>query len=307
MTAVEWVLGATFGLGAWLVVVWGYSRRPTLEVRIAPFVRPTAAVEARRRATAVTPLPTVERLLAPLVSDLGRVLERWGTSTLDLERRLRRAGGRLTVEQYRAQQVACAAAALAASTLAAAALMATRGTSILVAGILVVTATAGGALARDAALTAAIRRRSRRIAVELPTIAEMLALAVGAGESAPAALERVSTSASGVVADELGRALARVRAGTRLPRALEQMARDMAVPSMDRFADAVATAIDRGTPLADVLRAQAQDVRAAGHQELIEEGGRREIAMMVPVVFLILPVTVLFAVFPGLVAIRLGG
>ncbi len=32
----------------------------------------------------------------------------------------------------------------------------------------------------------------------------------------------------------------------------------------------------------------------------MEEGGRREIAMMTPVVFLILPVTVLFAVFPGL-------
>ena len=38
----------------------------------------------------------------------------------------------------------------------------------------------------------------------------------------------------------------------------------------------------------------------------MEEGGKREIAMMVPVVFLILPVTVIFAVFPGLTTIRLG-
>jgi tight adherence protein C len=29
--------------------------------------------------------------------------------------------------------------------------------------------------------------------------------------------------------------------------------------------------------------------------------------MMVPVVFLILPITIVFAVFPGLVAINLGG
>jgi tight adherence protein C len=32
----------------------------------------------------------------------------------------------------------------------------------------------------------------------------------------------------------------------------------------------------------------------------MEQGGRREILMMVPVVFLILPVTVLFALYPGL-------
>ena len=58
-------------------------------------------------------------------------------------------------------------------------------------------------------------------------------------------------------------------------------------------------AIQRGTPLGEVLRAQAADARESARQSLIEEGGRREITMMVPVVFLVLPVTVLFAVFPG--------
>ncbi len=37
----------------------------------------------------------------------------------------------------------------------------------------------------------------------------------------------------------------------------------------------------------------------------MEAGGKKEIAMMVPVVFLVLPVTVLFAVYPGLVALEL--
>lgn len=57
--------------------------------------------------------------------------------------------------------------------------------------------------------------------------------------------------------------------------------------------------LERGTPLAEVLRAQAVDVREAGKRALLEAGGRKEIAMMVPVVFLVLPVTVLFALFPG--------
>ena len=32
----------------------------------------------------------------------------------------------------------------------------------------------------------------------------------------------------------------------------------------------------------------------------MEQGGRKEIYMMVPIVFLTLPVTVLFALYPGL-------
>ena len=69
--------------------------------------------------------------------------------------------------------------------------------------------------------------------------------------------------------------------------------------SLARFVDGVVVAVERGTPLADVLRAQAVDVREAGKRALLEAGGRKEIAMMVPVVFLVLPVTVLFALFPG--------
>ena len=74
---------------------------------------------------------------------------------------------------------------------------------------------------------------------------------------------------------------------------------------MARFVDGIAIAVERGTPLAEVLRAQAVDVREAGKRQLLESAGRREIAMMVPVVFLVLPVTVLFALFPGFYGLQL--
>jgi tight adherence protein C len=38
----------------------------------------------------------------------------------------------------------------------------------------------------------------------------------------------------------------------------------------------------------------------------MESGGRKEVLMMVPVVFLILPVTVVFAVFPSLLTLQIG-
>ena len=75
------------------------------------------------------------------------------------------------------------------------------------------------------------------------------------------------------------------------------------LPLVARFAQGIAVAVERGTPLADVLHAQAADVREAGRRELIETAARKEVLMMVPVVFLVLPVTVLFAFWPGVVGL----
>ena len=88
--------------------------------------------------------------------------------------------------------------------------------------------------------------------------------------------------------------------------ALTRLADRTGAPAVRRFADGVAVAVERGTPLADVLRAQSADARANRRRDLMELGGKREIAMMAPVVFLILPVTVVFALFPGLAVLQAG-
>jgi tight adherence protein C len=97
--------------------------------------------------------------------------------------------------------------------------------------------------------------------------------------------------------------LADVRSGVAVSTALDDLARRSGLPVVSRFAEGFAVALDRGTPLADVLHGQADDVREAARRELIESGARKEVAMMVPVVFLVLPVTVLFAFYPGLVGL----
>jgi tight adherence protein C len=92
-----------------------------------------------------------------------------------------------------------------------------------------------------------------------------------------------------------------VRAGAPLTAALRSLSERTSLEPLARFLDGMVIALERGTPVAEVLRAQAADVREARKRELLATGGRREIAMLVPVVFLILPVTVLFALYPGLV------
>jgi tight adherence protein C len=104
----------------------------------------------------------------------------------------------------------------------------------------------------------------------------------------------------GELAGELRRCLADARAGASLPVALTGLADRTGLPSLARFVDGLVVAVERGTPLGDVLRAQAADVREQGRREVMESAGKKEIAMMVPVVFLVLPLTILFALFPGI-------
>jgi tight adherence protein C len=133
----------------------------------------------------------------------------------------------------------------------------------------------------------------------------MLALAVTAGEGPVGALDRVTRLSNGELSRELERALSEARAGASLVAALEAMAARTSLPALARFVDGMAIAVERGTPLADVLRAQATDVREEGRRALLEAGGRKEIAMLFPVVFLVLPVTIVFALFPGFYSLRL--
>lgn len=284
------VVGLLFGLGLAIVVSrLPPLRRPSLEQRLAPHLRPKTASS---------------RLLTAPSSGAGRLTRaalvlgylRGGPGTLP--RRLERAGRGLSVEQFRVEQLLWGAAGTAVGALTGVLAQAV----IPVPGsvLLVVLGAAAGVLGREQWLAAAIRRREERVLTELPTVAELLALSVGAGEGASGALARVAGVCQGALAEELRRVLAQAHSGAGLVPALEGMARRSDLPAVARFVDGLAVAVERGTPLGEVLRAQAHDVRESSRRRLMESGGRREVLMMVPVVFLVLPLTVLFALFPVL-------
>lgn len=295
-------LGLLAATGTWVAVASAPPlRRPRLDDRLAPYLRdaprPSRLLSSAR---AVTPFPTLERLIGPLLRDAAAFVDRTLGGSSSVRRRLDQAGRDITLEHFRMEQVLWGAAGLFVGLLLAL-LTAVRGGSARPLAFLVLSVVLAvtGVLARDRALTNEVTRREQRMLAEFPTIAELLALSVGAGEGAVGALERVTQLSHGELSRELGRALADARVGASLVTALEGMAARTSLPALARFVDGMAIAVERGTPLADVLRAQAVDVREQGRRALLEAGGRKEIAMLVPVVFLVLPVTVVFALFPG--------
>lgn len=294
------VLGLALGIG--LLLVWAglpRHRQPGLEDRLHPYLRDAPRPSRLLAVAQIGGSNALAVLARPVVGDLARGIERLLGGSASVRRRLLRAGRAPDVDRFRAEQVIWGALGTVGGLVTGTLLWLAEGGSVVPAVIITICGTGVGVVARDQWLSRTANRREQRMLAEFPTIAELLALAVGAGEGAVGALERVCRLSHGELSNELGRCLADARAGANLPTALQGLADRTGLPSLARFVDGMVVAVQRGTPLADVLRAQAQDVREAGRRAVMEQGGKKEIAMMVPVVFLVLPITVLFAVYPG--------
>lgn len=299
------LLALTLTLGLWLV--WArlpFNRRVQLADRVEPYLD-RAPRRSRLLAAEVTDSRRAADLIQPFTRGGAALLDRMLGGADSVSSRLMRAGLAPDVEGFRIRQLLWGLAAAAAAAGLGSLLWWSRGASIVALTIIIGCAFLGGVVARDEMLSRAAARRERLIMTEFPAIAELLALSVTAGEGTVQALERVTRLSRGELSAELQLCLVQARTGASLPEALLGLSDRTGLGPIVRFVDGLVVAIQRGTPLGEVLRAQAADAREAARQALIEEGGKREISMMVPVVFLVLPVTVLFAVFPGASMLRI--
>ena len=298
------ILGAVAAAGLLMAILSTPPlRRPTLSDRIAPYLAEAGRPSRLLTGSGSVTTTALGRLTAPLVRDAVRFVDKIMGGRGSVERRLTAIESPLTVDQFRIEQVMWGSlgAAIGAGIGLLAVILGQSNPFILV--LLIVVSAATGVLGRDWWLTQAVGKQEEEIIAEFPVIAEMLALSVTAGESPMGAIDRVTKLANGPLVTQLNGVLAEARAGTPFMAALTHLRDRTRLEPLARFLDGMAVAIERGTPLADVLRAQAADVRALSKRQLLESGGRKEIAMMVPVVFLVLPITILFALYPGLLAI----
>ena len=308
MTSSVWggVLGGTAALGLLLVVARVAAvRRPQLEARVLPYVRDLTTAYPVHGTRAGEPRSAFVALAAPMLRSAAVLVERVLGGAPSVRRRLARAGLDRTVHDFRVEQVMWGLAGFAVTAAYGVLSALSRPGNSLPLVLLCAVGIVSGVLARDQHLTAQVRRRERAMVEEFPTVAELLALAVAAGEGPVSALDRVVRRSKGALSADLAAVLAAIRTGEPVADAFDRLAATTGVPIVARFAHGVAVAVERGTPLTEVLHAQAGDVREAGRRELVEQASRREILMMVPVVFLVLPVTVVFAFWPGLVGLSL--
>ena len=304
MVALGVACGLGLGLGLWsLLSLVPSLGRPRLTSRVAPYVQDVSsdarAIVTRRPSD---PLPVLGVLVAPLVDLVGRLAG--GSETA--ARRLRQAGSGMTVADFRSRQLVYAAIGGAVGVVLAIAAGRAQALPFVAQVAIVILFAVGGFVLRDYLLQRAAKARLARMASELPTVLEFLTLSLSAGEGMLDAVRRIARISRGELARELSLVTAEVATGVPFAESLATTATALDLPPFTRFVEQLTVALERGTPLAEVLRAQAQDSRDQAKRELIESAGRKEVAMLVPLVFLILPTTVAFAIFPGIMVLQLG-
>ena len=143
------------------------------------------------------------------------------------------------------------------------------------------------------------KRRISKIDNEFPSLIELFTVLVSAGESPSTSFERIADKAQGELAKDFQNIVNGLQSGLNLSQSLEIMGAQTKSTIIRRFCDTLILAIERGSPLSEVLQRQVQEVRQQHHAALLTAAGRAEIALMVPVIFLILPISVLFALWPS--------
>jgi tight adherence protein C len=227
LAAVAVSLGLVGGL---MLLVLGAPgmRRPRLAGRLDPYLRGLEPSTTRLLAGAeapLTPLPALERLLGPLLRDGARLVERWLGGSAAVSRRLREAGAPDDVARFRAEQVLWGLAGFVLALLVTFGLPALAGRSVSAVAVAggTILGVLNGIFGRDGWLGRQVARRQDRILRELPTLADLLCLAVTAGEGPRAALERTVQRSRGELRRELALVLADLRAGEPFTTAMERL------------------------------------------------------------------------------------
>jgi tight adherence protein C len=155
--------------------------------------------------------------------------------------------------------------------------------------------------------TSLVSQKKQRLALaELPEVLELMAVSLNAGESLFGGLARVVSRASGVLPDALKGVLASLELGSALDQELKWLAKTLPQRQVIEFSNKLSSSLRRGTPLVQMLTSLAESTRAELRNAQLKQAGRNETRMLIPLVFLILPVTVLFAIYPSIQLISTG-
>lgn len=144
----------------------------------------------------------------------------------------------------------------------------------------------------------------KKVDLQLPGSIQSLALMISSGLSPIRAMELISQRTESELSRELRGVVVAIRAGTPANRAIDSFAENVGTPGTRKFSNSIVIALERGSPLVPVLMSLVRDLRVESKNDLLRRAGKAEIALMIPVVFLILPISVVFALFPSITQLQ---
>jgi tight adherence protein C len=142
---------------------------------------------------------------------------------------------------------------------------------------------------------------------ELVSILQMLSIMVSAGESPMSAMKYVSKRSVGILPSLIKQSFMKYEDGRTLTQTLDFIATATGSSQVRRLTNSIQIAIHRGTPILEVLNNQVLALNKQINFNLMKLSGKSEITLLIPVVFLILPVSISFAIWPSIYGLNQAG
>jgi len=139
---------------------------------------------------------------------------------------------------------------------------------------------------------------------EIAELADLLALSLVAGRGPVQAFSEIEDSLSTNLGELVKSVLMKNASGISFEKSLLAMGQDANNEAMVQLVRSFLTAISRGTPLAENLRNFSHELRARRKEKILLSASKKEISMLVPIVFVVLPTVLAIAIYPALQVIK---
>jgi len=296
-------LAVLCGLGVWvgaalvLSQVRWFSRPPLVE-RLRPY-SPAGMARPSRRGSILS-VDSFGDVVRPLARSLGeRVARLFGVSE-ELGTRLERIHSADDVTAFRVRQLGWSVAGFGAGTLLAVALRPPAPVALL----FIFSGPLLGFLVPEQQVASASDAWRRRLTLELPVVAEQLAMLLSAGYSLGAALNRLSARGGGNVSRDLARVCSRIRQGLSEVEALREWAEVAQVEALHRLLPILGLNRE-AADLGRLISEEARSIHKDTQRRLIETAERRAQQVWIPVTVAALVPGVIFLAVPFMEALRL--
>ena len=133
---------------------------------------------------------------------------------------------------------------------------------------------------------------------------DLLAVALTAGQNPRASIDTISEFLPTDFKEGISKAIRENAFGKPLMIALSEMSDEKESKVLKPLIKQMETAIARGTPLAEVSRKFAEDQRLKFKNLLMKQAAAKEISMLFPVVFVVLPSVLAVAMYPALTVLQ---
>ncbi len=160
-----------------------------------------------------------------------------------------------------------------------------------------------GYFAPDAVLSGRAQRRQEAIQKALPDTMDLLTISVEAGLGFDAALAQVVRNVDGPLSQEIARMLHELQLGVSRADAFRKLGERTDVDELKAFVVSMIQANKFGVGVANVLRAQAKELRTKRKQRAEQKAMQTPVKILFPLIFCVLPSLFVVVIGPGAIRI----